>query len=86
MGTAPGYYAPGANSELDQEVRLLRSYLIDHLDDPKIAKGLNWLRVNQEPSGEWRGSSVNKKREPMTNVGRLMSDAATAFAVLALSH
>jgi squalene-hopene/tetraprenyl-beta-curcumene cyclase len=55
-------------------------------DDPKIANGLNWLRVNQERSGEWRGSSVNKRREPVTQVGRLMSDSATAFAVLALSH
>ena len=169
VGTAPGYYAPGADSDVDQKVRLLKGYLIDHLgeqnafnriwflwashrlggllseedrqtmvgelldrqqsdggwrlaslgaftrrdgtpqdetsdgyatgfvlhvlqtvglskDDPKIARGLDWLRANQEPSGEWRASSVNKKRDPATQVGRLMSDSATAFAILALSH
>jgi squalene-hopene/tetraprenyl-beta-curcumene cyclase len=169
VGTAPGYYTPGSDPDVDQKVRLLRNYLIDHLaeqnafnriwflwashqlgglltqedrqamvgelldkqqadggwrlaslgaftrrdgtpqdetsdgyatgfvlhvlqtigvskDDPKVARGLDWLRVNQEPSGEWRASSVNKKRDPVTQVGRLMSDSATAFAILALSH
>jgi len=169
VGTVPNYFTPGADSDVDQKVQLLRSYLIDHLaeqngfnqtwllwashrldglltperrqvivrnllelqqtdggwrlaslgtftrkngtpqdetsdgfatgfvlhvlqtigvskDDPKIAQGLTWLRANQEESGEWRGSSVNIKRDPVTNVGRLMSDAATAFAILALSH
>jgi squalene-hopene/tetraprenyl-beta-curcumene cyclase len=55
-------------------------------DDPKIAAGLSWLRASQSPSGEWRGTSANKKRDPTTHVGRLMTDAATAYAVLALSH
>ena len=59
---------------------------VSQRDDPKIARGLDWLRANQEPSGEWRASSVNKKRDPATQVGRLMSDSATAFAILALSH
>jgi squalene-hopene/tetraprenyl-beta-curcumene cyclase len=169
VGTAPGYYMPGSDSDIDQKVRLLKSYLIDHLaeqnvfnriwflwashqlgglvtqdvrqtmvgelfdkqqadggwrlaslgaftrrdgtpqdeisdgyatgfvlhvlqtvgvskDNSKIARGLDWLRANQEPSGEWRASSVNKKRDPVTQVGRLMSDSATAFAILALSH
>jgi squalene-hopene/tetraprenyl-beta-curcumene cyclase len=169
VGTAPGYYSPGSDAELDTKVKRLQSYLKDHRaeqnafnrawllwaakeldglltaeewkaivdellglqrpdggwqlaslgafvrrdgtpqettsdgyatglvlhalqtaglpkDDPKIAKGLDWLRANQSPTGQWRTSSVNKNRDPATHVGRFMSDAATAYAILALSH
>ncbi len=55
-------------------------------DDVKIAKGLAWLTSNQSEMGEWRGVSVNKKRDPVSHSGKFMYDAATAFAVLALSH
>jgi len=34
----------------------------------------------------WQGVSVNKKRDPASHPGKFMSDAATAYAVLALSH
>lgn len=54
--------------------------------DPKIARGLNWLVANQSANGEWRTNSVNKQRDPQSHIGRFMSDAATAYAVLALSH
>jgi squalene-hopene/tetraprenyl-beta-curcumene cyclase len=169
VGTAPGYYSPGSNADVERNVKLLRNYLKDHRaqqnafnrawllwaacgldgiltldeqtdliaelleiqqpdggwrlaslgvfargdgtpqdttsdgyatglvlhvlqiarvpkDDPKIARGLRWLRANQSPTGEWLGSSVNKQRDRATHVGRFMSDAATAYAVLALSH
>src|SRR5262249_13053150 len=39
-------------------------------DDPQVAKGLAWLRANQEASGAWRGSSVNRRRPRDTHVGR----------------
>jgi hypothetical protein len=55
-------------------------------DDVKIAKGLDWLRDHQTTTGAWRTVSVNKKRDPNSHSGKFMSDAATAFAVLALSH
>jgi squalene-hopene/tetraprenyl-beta-curcumene cyclase len=51
---------------------------------PDVAQGLGWLRSHQQGDGSWRGRSVNKERDPSTFVGRLMSDAATAMAALAL--
>ena len=55
-------------------------------DDAKVAKGINWLKSNQAATGAWRSMSVVKKRDPASHAGKFMSDAATAFAVLALSH
>jgi squalene-hopene/tetraprenyl-beta-curcumene cyclase len=55
-------------------------------DDPKVAKGLARLRTSQEGTGEWKATSLNKKRDPASHAGRFMTDAATAFAVLALGH
>jgi squalene-hopene/tetraprenyl-beta-curcumene cyclase len=55
-------------------------------DDVKVARGLDWLRRHQAATGPWRSVSVVKKRDPASHPGKFMSDAATAFAVLALSH
>jgi hypothetical protein len=55
-------------------------------DHANVAKGLTWLRDNQAASGAWRSVSLVKKRDPATHTGKFMSDAATAFAVLALCH
>jgi squalene-hopene/tetraprenyl-beta-curcumene cyclase len=55
-------------------------------DHANVAKGLTWLRENQAASGAWRSVSLVKKRDPATHTGKFMSDAATAFAVLALCH
>ena len=61
-------------------------------DNPQVRKGLAWLRSNQDASGAWRATSVNKIRSPESanpakaNVGKFMWDAATGYAVLALSH
>ncbi len=54
--------------------------------DANVAKGLAWLKTHQAATGAWRTVSVNKKRDPNSHSGKFMSDAATAFAVLALSH
>jgi squalene-hopene/tetraprenyl-beta-curcumene cyclase len=55
-------------------------------DDAKVAKGLEWLKDNQTSTGAWRSVSLVKKRDPSSHTGKFMSDAATAFAVLALGH
>lgn len=50
-----------------------------------ISRSLAWLRANQDPAeGRWPAWSLNKQRELNSDAGRFMSDAATAFAVMAL--
>jgi squalene-hopene/tetraprenyl-beta-curcumene cyclase len=53
---------------------------------PEVSKGLSWLRSHQQNDGSWPGRSVNKERDPATFVGKLMTDAGTASAALALSE
>lgn len=56
-------------------------------DEPHLARGLGWLASHQDATtGMWSAASLNKDRNPATNVGKFMSDAATAFAVLALGQ
>jgi squalene-hopene/tetraprenyl-beta-curcumene cyclase len=51
-----------------------------------MQKGREWLLRNQNRiDGFWPSYSVNKKRDPKTDIGKFMTDAATAFAVMALT-
>jgi hypothetical protein len=53
--------------------------------DPRVARGVAWLKANQDrATGAWTAWSVNKNRDPRSDVGKFMSDAATGYAVLAL--
>jgi hypothetical protein len=50
-----------------------------------IERALAWLRANQNPeSGSWPAWSLNKDRNPESGPGKFMSDAATAYASMAL--
>ena len=52
--------------------------------DATLQHGLKWLAGHQQSDGAWHASSINKKRDPESDAGPFMTDAATAYAVLAL--
>ena len=53
-------------------------------DDPKLGAALKWLNQNQQADGSWPGVSINVDRKAGNIAEFFMSDAATAWAVIAL--
>jgi hypothetical protein len=47
---------------------------------------MEWLTSNQQPAGNWLAWSLNKQRDLASDAGHFMGDAATAYAVLALTN
>jgi squalene-hopene/tetraprenyl-beta-curcumene cyclase len=55
--------------------------------EPHLARALGWLAQNQDrATGMWPAASLNKARDPDSDPAKFMSDASTAFAVLALTN
>jgi hypothetical protein len=91
--------ALAGDSASDGYATALVTLVLEQAAVPRAAagtrRGLAWLASNQMghdggswirwQGGFWVSHSLNKWRSPWSNVGRFMSDAATAYAVLALT-
>jgi squalene-hopene/tetraprenyl-beta-curcumene cyclase len=67
-------------------VTLALESLSDARTQPPVRRGLAWLVAHQDAAnGTWFAASLNKQRDPASDAGKFMSDAATAYAVLALT-
>ena len=69
----------------------LIAFALEQIEAPQaqapLKRALAWLSKNQiESDGRWPAVSLNNNRAVMSDTGLFMSDAATAYAVLALTN
>lgn len=73
-------YATGLVTFVLQEAGVSRQ-------DPRVQRALAWLAQNQSSwDGSWYSVSLSVRRNLSSNVGHFMIDAATAYAVLAMTE
>ena len=68
----------------------LVAYVLQAAGDPRAKAPVDMrspgCMKNQDPAtGVWFATSMNKQRDPASDAARFMDDAATAYAVLALT-
>jgi len=54
--------------------------------DIVLNHGVRWLEQHQSKDGSWLASSLNASRDPNSDIGPFMTDAATGYAALALEN
>ncbi len=90
LGTWPSKDETPPSEASDGYATAFATFVLQQLDDPRtaetISRGVAWLKDNQKADGRWETLSPNKDRSNEEAFTRLLaSDAATAFAVLALT-
>lgn len=56
-------------------------------NEAHLARALAWLADHQDSAtGKWTATSLNRRRDPATAAANFMNDAATGFAILALTY
>jgi squalene-hopene/tetraprenyl-beta-curcumene cyclase len=56
-------------------------------NDAHLSRALAWLAAHQDSAtGKWFATSLNRRRDPATAAANFMNDAATGFAILALTY
>jgi squalene-hopene/tetraprenyl-beta-curcumene cyclase len=79
------------NTSSDGYATGLIAFALEQIDAPEgqapLKRALAWLSRNQiESDGRWPADSLNNNRPVLSDTGLFMSDAATAYAVLALTN
>jgi len=86
LETRPDGYATGIVVLVLEETASANPHAGLRTQEP-IVRGTKWLLANQDKAtGAWPAWSLNKNRDPQSNTGKFMSDAATSYAVLALEN